>query len=208
MVCAKNPNMRPCFKDPEDFIVVRAGNSARVKMCYVAEPPPQITWLKDDQPIPPWINIINTEGMSQLVIPSSKRSDSAIYTIQAKNSVGEASFDIELRVTDEPKIPGPVELEQTVDGKVSLSWAPSPDEELDNRLYYVVSQCDSNTRVWKNVADRLFANTYTVNNILPGVQYHFRIYAKNDMGLSDPSQSPPWGVNSNRGGSLHMWPTV
>lgn len=109
---------------------------------------------------------------------------------------------------DEPKIPGAVELEQTVHGKVSLSWAPSPDEELDNRLYYVVSQCDSNTRVWKNVADRLFTNTYTVNNILPGVQYHFRIYAKNDMGLSDPSQSPTWGVNSNRGGLLHMWPTV
>ncbi|XP_068567860.1 immunoglobulin-like and fibronectin type III domain-containing protein 1 [Cebidichthys violaceus] len=198
MVCAKNPNMRPCFKDPEDFIVVRAGNSARVKICYESEPPPEITWLKDDEPIPPWINIINTEGMSQLVIPSSKRSDSAIYTVKAKNSVGEASFDIEVRVTDEPKTPGPVELEQTVYGKVVVSWAPSPDQELDDRLYYVVSQCDSNTRLWKNVADRLFANTYTVNNLLPGVQYHFRIYAKNDMGLSDPSQSPTWGANSNR----------
>ncbi|KAE8298274.1 Immunoglobulin-like and fibronectin type III domain-containing protein 1 [Larimichthys crocea] len=198
MVCAKNPNMRPCFKDPEDFIVIRAGNSARVKICYEAEPPPQITWLKDDEPISPWIQIINTEGMSQLVIPSSKRSDSAIYTIVAKNSVGEASFDIEVRVTDEPKIPGPVELEQTVQGKVVVSWAPSPDQELDDRLYYVVSQYDSNTRVWKNIADRLFTNTYTANNILPGIEYHFRIYAKNDMGLSDPSQSPTWGVNSNR----------
>ncbi|KAM6947839.1 immunoglobulin-like and fibronectin type III domain-containing protein 1 [Lycodopsis pacificus] len=198
MVCAKNPNMRPCFKDPVDFIVVRAGNSARVKICYEAEPPPQITWLKDDEPISPWINIITTEGMSQLVIPSSTRSDSAIYTIKAKNSVGEASFDIEVRVTDEPKTPGPVELEQTVYGKVAVSWAPSPDQELDDRLYYVVSQCNSDTRVWKNVADRLFANTYTVNNLLPGVEYHFRIYAKNDMGLSDPSQSPTWGANSNR----------
>lgn len=43
--------------------------------------------------------MINTEGMSQLVITSSKRSDSAIYTIEAKNSVGEASFDVEVRVT-------------------------------------------------------------------------------------------------------------
>ncbi|XP_071351211.1 immunoglobulin-like and fibronectin type III domain-containing protein 1 isoform X2 [Trachinotus anak] len=198
MVCAKNPNMRPHFKDPEDFIVVRAGNSARVKICYEAEPPPQITWLKDDEPISPWINVINTEGMSQLVIPSSKRSDSAIYTIKAKNSVGEASFDIEVRVTDEPKTPGPVELEQTVHGKVVVSWTPSPDEELDDRVYYLVSQRDSNTRVWKTVADRLFAHTYTANNILPGIEYHFRIYAKNDVGLSDPSQSPTWGANSNR----------
>lgn len=100
---------------------------------------------------------------------------------------------------DEPKSPGPVELEQTVQGKVLITWAPSPDQELDDRLYYMVSQRDSNTRVWKTVADRLCTNTYTAINILPGVQYHFRIYAKNDMGLSDPSQSPTWGVNSNRG---------
>ncbi|XP_044204739.1 immunoglobulin-like and fibronectin type III domain-containing protein 1 isoform X19 [Thunnus albacares] len=198
MACAKNPNMRPCFKDPEDFLVVRAGNSVRVKISYEAEPPPHITWLKDDEPIAPWINVINTEGMSQLVIPSSKRSDSAIYTIKAKNSVGEAFFDVEVRVTDEPKCPGPVELEQTVYGKVAVSWVPSPDQELDDRLYYVVSQHDSNTRMWKTVADRLFANTYTAHNILPGIEYHFRVYAKNDMGLSDPSQSPTWGANSNR----------
>ncbi|KAJ3602957.1 hypothetical protein NHX12_030701 [Muraenolepis orangiensis] len=198
MVCAKNPNTRPCFKDPEDFIVVRAGNSVRVKVNYEGEPPPEITWLRDDEPISSRINVINTEGMSQLVIPSSKRSDSAIYTIKAKNSVGEVVFDIEVRVTDEPKSPGPVEIEQTVDGKVVLSWAPSPDEELDDRLYYVVARYDSNTRVWRNIADRIVCHTHTANNIIPGREYHFRVFAKNDMGLSDPSDSPTWGVNSDR----------
>lgn len=33
VLCVFHP-VRPCFKDPEDFIVVRAGNSVRVKMCY------------------------------------------------------------------------------------------------------------------------------------------------------------------------------
>ncbi|XP_029946944.1 immunoglobulin-like and fibronectin type III domain-containing protein 1 [Salarias fasciatus] len=198
MVCAKNPNMRPCFKDPEDFVVVRAGNSARIKICYEGEPPPTITWLKDDEPISPWISVVNTEGMSQLVIPSSKRSDSAIYTIKAKNSVGEASFDVEVRVADEPKTPGPVTIEQTVQGKVVVSWTHSPDQELDDRVYYVVSQYDSNNRVWKTVADRLFTTTYTANNILPGTEYIFRIYAKNDVGLSEPSRSPTWGFNCNK----------
>eukprot|EP00066_Takifugu_rubripes_P026633 XP_011615899.1 PREDICTED: immunoglobulin-like and fibronectin type III domain-containing protein 1 [Takifugu rubripes] len=198
IVCAKNPNRRPYFKDPGDFIVVRAGNSLRIKICYEAEPPPEITWLKNDEPISPWIQVINSESMSQLCIPSSKRSDSAMYTIKTKNCEGEALFDVEVRVTDEPKTPGPVELEQTSQGKVVVSWAPSPDEELDDRLYYVVTQHDSNTRVWKTVADRLFTHTYMANNILPGTEYHFRIYAKNDMGLSDPSQSPTWGVNNNR----------
>lgn len=92
-----------------------------------------------------------------------------------------------------------MEIEQTVQGKVVVTWAPSPDQELDDRLFYMVSQHDSNTRVWRTVADRLFSNTYTAYNIQPGREYHFRIYAKNDVGVSDPSLSPTWGVNSNRG---------
>uniref|UniRef100_A0A4W5RHX8 Immunoglobulin like and fibronectin type III domain containing 1, tandem duplicate 4 n=1 Tax=Hucho hucho TaxID=62062 RepID=A0A4W5RHX8_9TELE len=198
MVTAKNPNMRPTFKDPEDFMVIRAGNSVRIKVLYEAEPPPEITWMKDDETVSSFIQIINTEGCSQLVIPSTKRSDSGNYTIVAKNKVGEASFDIEVLVTDEPKPPGAVELEQIVHGKVIVSWEASPDQELDNRLYYMVAEHDSTTRMWHTVADRIFDNSYTANNIMPGREYHFKIYAKNDMGMSDPSMSPTWGINSNR----------
>ena len=90
-------------------------------------------------------------------------------------------------------------IEQTVQGRVLLSWSPSPDEELDDRLYYVVAEHESGTRVWKNIADRLFSHTYTAVNIQPGREYHFRVFAKNDMGLSDPSDSPTWGVNGDRG---------
>ncbi|XP_064814447.1 immunoglobulin-like and fibronectin type III domain-containing protein 1 [Oncorhynchus masou masou] len=198
MVTAKNPNMRPTFKDPEDFMVIRAGNSVRIKVLYEAEPPPEITWMKDNEPVSSFIQIINTEGCSQLVIPSTKRSDSGNYTIVAKNKVGEASFDIEVLVTDEPKPPGGVELEQIVHGKVIVSWEASPDQELDNRLYYMVAEHDSSTRMWHTVADRIFDNSYTANNIMPGREYHFKIYAKNDMGMSDPSMSPTWGINSNR----------
>ncbi|XP_045078780.1 immunoglobulin-like and fibronectin type III domain-containing protein 1 isoform X2 [Coregonus clupeaformis] len=198
MVTAKNPNMKPTFKDPEDFMVIRAGNSVRIKVLYEAEPPPEITWMKDDEPVSGFIQIINTEGCSQLVIPSSTRSDSGNFTIVAKNKVGEASFDIEVLVTDEPKPPGAVELEQIVHGKVIVSWEASPDQELDNRLYYMVAEHDSSTRMWHTVADRIFDNSYTANNIMPGREYHFKIYAKNDMGMSDPSTSPTWGINSNR----------
>ncbi|KAJ8360425.1 hypothetical protein SKAU_G00169500 [Synaphobranchus kaupii] len=177
-------------------MVMRAGNSVRVKINYEASPLPDITWVKDGEPLNSWINIINTEGMSQLVIPSSKRIDSGKYTIKAKNSVGQASFDVEVRVTDEPKPPGPIELEQIVHGKVIVSWEPSPDQEVDDWLYYVVAQHDSNTRVWKTVADRLFATSYTALNITSGREYHFRVFAKNDIGLSEPSESPTWGMSS------------
>ncbi|XP_076125295.1 immunoglobulin-like and fibronectin type III domain-containing protein 1 [Alosa pseudoharengus] len=197
VVAARNPKMRPQFHSPEDFMVIRAGNSLRIKMTYEAEPQPDITWLKDEEPISPWINILNVEGSSTLVIPSSQRSDSGIYTIIAKNSSGSANFDIEVRVTDEPKQPGPVALEQLVHGKVIITWEPSPDQEVDDRLHYMVAEHESNTRIWRTIADRLFCNTFTAN-VHSGREYHFRVYAKNDMGPSDPSNSPTWGVNSNK----------
>lgn len=64
-----------------------------------ASPPPDITWLKNGEPVSPWNKIIHADGTCTLVIPSSKYSDSGVYTIVAKNSSGQASFDVEVRVT-------------------------------------------------------------------------------------------------------------
>ncbi|XP_073727063.1 twitchin-like [Misgurnus anguillicaudatus] len=86
------------FKDPVDFMIARAGNSIRIKVNYEGAPQPDITWLKNEEPVSSWVNIINVENMSTLVIPSSQYPDSGVYTIMAKNSSGHNSFDIEVRV--------------------------------------------------------------------------------------------------------------
>lgn len=101
--------------------------------------------------------------------------------------------------SDEPKPPGPIELEENVPGTVTVVWEPSPDEKRDDRLHYMVSQRDSAKRTWHIVADRLFNNKFTACNIMQGREYHFRVYAKNDMGMSSPSESPTWGTTKQRG---------
>lgn len=100
---------------------------------------------------------------------------------------------------DDPKPPGPVEVEENVSGTVTVSWTPSPDEKKDDRLHYMITKRDSVKRTWQTVADRLFNNKFTAINIMPGRQYKFRVYAKNDMGLSDPSESPNWEVKRRKG---------
>lgn len=105
---------------------------------------------------------------------------------------------------DDPKPPGPVELEQNVHGTVTLSWTPSPDEKRDNHLHYMVMKRDSVKQTWRTVVDRLFNNKFTVINILPGREYNFRVFAKNDIGLSEPSVSPVWGTTKQRG----LWMTL
>ncbi|KAI1890623.1 hypothetical protein AGOR_G00155570 [Albula goreensis] len=62
----------------------------------------------------------------------------------------------------------------------------------------MVSKRDSVKQTWHTVADRLFNNKFTACNILPGREYYFRVYAKNDMGLSEPSESPTWGTKKRR----------
>lgn len=98
--------------------------------------------------------------------------------------------------------PGPVELEQNIPGTVTLSWASSPDEKRDDRLHYAVFQRDSFKRTWRTVADNLFNNKFTVVNILPGREYRFRVFAKNDMGLSPPSESPLFETRKEKGRRL------
>lgn len=92
-----------------------------------------------------------------------------------------------------------MELDQNVPGTVTVSWAPSPDEKRDDRLHYTVSKRDSVKRTWHTVADHLYNNTFTAINIVPGREYSFRVYAKNDIGVSEPSVSTPWGVEKKKG---------
>jgi len=98
--------------------------------------------------------------------------------------------------TDEPKPPGPVELEQVVYDKIIITWAPSPDQEKDNRLYYLVDEPDSNTRAWSTKPTVCFATLHCLCPIQ--LKKTLRVYAKNY--ISDPSKSPMRGINELRGG--------
>ncbi len=82
---------------------------------------------------------------------------------------------------------------------MTLSWTPSPDEKRDNHLHYMVMKKDSVKQTWRTVVDCLFNNKFTVINILPGREYNFRVFAKNDIGPSEPSVSPVWGTPKIRG---------
>nr|XP_061814213.1 immunoglobulin-like and fibronectin type III domain-containing protein 1 [Nerophis lumbriciformis] len=199
-ITAMPPPVRPKFKDRnmKSFVVVRSGNTVRLNIPFEASPFPEVSWLKDGILVPKHVTVTNSDKASQILIPTSERTDSGVYTVIVKNLVGQESFNIEIRVTDDPKPPGPVELEQNVPGTVTLSWAPSPDEMKDDRLHYVISKRDSFKPTWRTVAENIFNNRFTVVDIVPGRQYHFRVYAKNDIGLSMPSVSPGFETKRDR----------
>ncbi|XP_055077860.1 immunoglobulin-like and fibronectin type III domain-containing protein 1 [Periophthalmus magnuspinnatus] len=197
---AMPPSVRPKFNDRnmKTFMVVRLGYTVRLNIRFEASPLPEITWLKDGLPLGKHVTVTNSDKGSQLLIPTSERTDSGIYTITIRNIVGHESFSVEVRVTDDPKPPGAVELIQNTPGTVTLCWTPSPDEKRDDRLHYMVSKRDSFKRTWRTVADNLYNNRLTVVNIVPGREYNFRVFAKNDMGLSVPCNAPPFQTKKEK----------
>ncbi|KAJ0023107.1 hypothetical protein NQD34_003006, partial [Periophthalmus magnuspinnatus] len=189
-----------CKPSQGHFITYLSFNNTYVccLSCVQASPLPEITWLKDGLPLGKHVTVTNSDKGSQLLIPTSERTDSGIYTITIRNIVGHESFSVEVRVTDDPKPPGAVELIQNTPGTVTLCWTPSPDEKRDDRLHYMVSKRDSFKRTWRTVADNLYNNRLTVVNIVPGREYNFRVFAKNDMGLSVPCNAPPFQTKKEK----------
>lgn len=62
---------------------------------------PEVVWLKDGITVAKHVTVTNSDKGSQLLIPTSERSDTGIYTITVKNLVGQESVNVEIRVTGE-----------------------------------------------------------------------------------------------------------
>lgn len=68
-------------------------------LCWQASPIPTIKWLKDGLPVAKHVTVSNSDTSSQLIIPSSERQDTGIYTIIVKNLVGQETSSVEIRIT-------------------------------------------------------------------------------------------------------------
>ncbi|XP_047561518.1 immunoglobulin-like and fibronectin type III domain-containing protein 1 isoform X1 [Lutra lutra] len=195
--------VRPKFlmdSSRRDSLMVRAGETIRVPVSFEAVPMPEVTWLKDGLPLLK-SNVTSTkEGLTQLLIPVASFSDSGVYTVLLRSPQGtEALYRFSLRVAACPKAPGPIRLQENVPGTVTAEWEPSPDEAGGVPLYYEVLTRSSMHGPWRQEADRVHTNHFTLLGVLPGREYHFRVVAKNELGASLPSDtSQPWCIPRQR----------
>ncbi|XP_045312498.1 immunoglobulin-like and fibronectin type III domain-containing protein 1 isoform X2 [Leopardus geoffroyi] len=184
----------------EDLLMVRAGDTIRVPVSFEAAPMPEVTWLKDGLPLPKRNVTFTKDGLTQLLIPVASLSDSGLYTVVLRSLEGkEATYSFPLRVAACPKAPGPIRLQENVPGTVTAEWEPSPDEAGDVSLHYEVLTRSSAHGPWRQAADHVHTNHFTLLGVLPGHEYHFRVVAKNELGASQPSDtSQPWCIPRQR----------
>ncbi|XP_075398118.1 immunoglobulin-like and fibronectin type III domain-containing protein 1 [Tenrec ecaudatus] len=201
LIQARPVSDRPKFltdSSTKDLLTVKAGDLVRVPVPFEAAPLPEVTWLKDGLPLPKRSVTITTDGLTQLLIPVASSADSGLYTVLLQRpQAKEATYNFHIRVAAHPRAPGPICLQENVPGTVTAEWGPSLDEDGSDGapLHYTVFTRSSAHGSWREVADRVHTNRFTLLGVLPGHEYHFRVVAKNELGASPPSDtSQPWYI--------------
>jgi hypothetical protein len=113
------PDQEDFFKKPYFIKVpksteVKEGVPVRFDCVAFGRPAPTLAWFKNGVPIidgPEHKLFINEEGVHSLLIPSVKFDDAAVYTCVASNKVGEASFQVALKVVDKDSFKPPYFIE-------------------------------------------------------------------------------------------------
>uniref|UniRef100_A0A2K6JRL1 Immunoglobulin-like and fibronectin type III domain-containing protein 1 n=1 Tax=Rhinopithecus bieti TaxID=61621 RepID=A0A2K6JRL1_RHIBE len=184
----------------KDLLTVKVGDTVRVPISFEAVPMPEVTWLKDGLPLPKRSVTVTKDGLTQLLIPVAGLSDSGLYTVVLRTLQGkEVAHSFRIRVAACPQAPGPIHLQENVPGTVTAEWEPSPDEAWGVPLHYAVFTRSSAHGPWREAADRIHTNRFTLLGVLPGHEYHFRVVAKNEVGASKPSYtSQPWCIPRQR----------
>lgn len=112
-------------------IKVKAGDPLDINVPWEGYPVPTAEWIKDGAtPLKadPLVKIESDAAHTQLLIPSSRRSDSGNYTINAKNDYGDATATVKVTVIDKPSPPeGPIEYPRTTKSSIQLQWKPPKD---------------------------------------------------------------------------------
>jgi len=171
-------------------IVVKKGRPVRYEINFGAEPPPEITWIANDQPlrcITDKCEIDNAEKKTILQVTNTTRADSGRYKLILKNSSGQVVSEADVVVLDRPSAPeGPLVIEEVKSDQVTIKWRKPKDTGGEDIEGYVIEKMNLETGRWVPAGEcGPKEEIFTVKNLMKGKKYKFRVRAKNKEGESD-----------------------
>ncbi|KAM7133274.1 cell adhesion molecule DSCAM isoform 3-T3 [Molossus nigricans] len=159
------------------------------------EKPIIVRWEKEDRIINPEMAryLVSTKELGEEVISTLQilptvREDSGFFSCHAINSYGEDRGIIQLTV-QEPPDPPEIEIKDVKARTITLRWTMGFDGNSPITGYDI--ECKNKSDSWdsaqrtKDVSPQL--NSATIIDIHPSSTYSIRMYAKNRIGKSEPS---------------------
>lgn len=173
----------------EDGLIIEAEEIIRLKVGIAGRPTPSVIWTHNGEIITSGgrYEILNTDKNSFLKIMNSNRSDRGEYNLRSINKLGEDNASFLVTITARPTPPGKVIIKMSLAKTVTLSWTPPNDDGGCKIGNYIVEYFRIGWGVWLKAATCRQLST-TLNELIEGSEYKFRVKAENPYGLSDPSE--------------------
>uniref|UniRef100_A0A1B0FV01 Putative titin n=1 Tax=Lutzomyia longipalpis TaxID=7200 RepID=A0A1B0FV01_LUTLO len=173
----------------EEGILIEADEVLRLKVGIAGRPPPSVAWLRNGEVLgnDDRHEIVTTDKNSSLKITNCRRSDRGEYNVRATNKFGDDAASFLVTVTSRPGCPGRVAFSMSVGKSVSLAWT-SPEDDGGCKIgNYVVEYYRVGWNVWLKATTTRQLST-TLNDLIEGSEYKFRVKAENPYGMSEPSE--------------------
>uniref|UniRef100_A0A3B3C3G9 Titin n=1 Tax=Oryzias melastigma TaxID=30732 RepID=A0A3B3C3G9_ORYME len=168
-------------------VCLRACCSLRLFVPIRGRPPPQVKWTKDDGEHIERATIDSTPSYTSLVIENVNRFDSGKYNLTIENSSGSKASVESVKVSEKPQPPGKITLKDVTKNSVTLTWE-RPEHDGGSRVgCYVVEIQPKGVDKWTQ-AVIVKETEATINGLIAGEEYMFRVAARNEKGTSDPRQ--------------------
>uniref|UniRef100_A0A8C2UF70 Myosin-binding protein C, slow-type n=1 Tax=Coturnix japonica TaxID=93934 RepID=A0A8C2UF70_COTJA len=164
----------------------RVGETVNLVIPFQGRPRAKVSWQKNGSPIDKnQINIRNTENDTIIFIRKAERSHSGEYDmkVEVENLVDKATIDIQ--IVDRPGPPEVVTIEDVWGENVNLSWKPPKDDGNAAITGYTIQKADKKSMEWFTVIEHYHRTSATINELVIGNEYYFRVFAENMCGLSE-----------------------
>ncbi|KAK5894693.1 hypothetical protein CesoFtcFv8_011364 [Champsocephalus esox] len=168
--------------------VRKVGEQINMVIPFLGKPKPAVSWLKDGKPLDTKrVNIRNSDKDSIIFIRAAERDDSGVYEMLVKVDSFEDRSAIVLQIVERPGNPTSVKLVDAWGFNAALEWTPPQDNGNTEITGYTVQKSDRKTGEWFSVLEHYHRLTATISDLIMGNSYIFRVFAENQVGISEMS---------------------
>lgn len=173
----------------EDGYLVEAGEVIKLKVGIAGRPTPSIAWTHNGEIIRDGgrFEITTNDKNSFLKVIKATRSDRGEYNVRALNKLGEFNASFLVTVTAKPSPPQSVRITMSLGKSVTLTWNEPLDDGGCKIGNYIVEYFRIGWDVWLKASSTRQLTT-TLNDLIEGSEYKFRVKAESPYGLSEPSE--------------------
>ncbi|KAK7507540.1 hypothetical protein BaRGS_00001475, partial [Batillaria attramentaria] len=188
-------------KKYDETIYLYAGQSTAFEVPFTGNPQPKVAWTFNDGDLPDKkrMEAETIYNMTTVRMSHVQRGDTGNYTVTLANDNGKAVITIKLVVLDKPSPPREVTVKDITAETATITWQTPEDDGGKPITQYVIERREASRRTWNKIGDTTTLEL-PVAELVENNQYIFRVFAQNDVGLSEPTESDtitaknPFGV--------------